>query len=121
MKKRKTNVKNIPWEIIFLSLLSKEDMYGSQIYNEMEAMSGGKFSLTTGAMYIILYKLSDNKYIEFYEKPTGRRRTMVYYHMTDEGRKKLEDLLKEFREQVCAIENLMAICMTEPQARTEQA
>lgn len=115
MRTRKKNAGNTPWEIIFLSLLSKEDMYGSQMYNELKTLSNGELSITTGAMYIILYKMADNGYIEYYEKNAGRRRTVVYYRLTKEGSEKLKELLKSFREQVIAVEKLMSICGAVPE------
>ncbi|MCM1307136.1 MAG: PadR family transcriptional regulator [Butyrivibrio sp.] len=114
MENKRTNAKNTPWEIIFLSLLSRQDMYGSQMYKEIKTLSDGKLSVTTGAMYLILYKMSDNNYVEYYEKTSGRRRVMVYYRITDAGREKLKALIKKFREQVGAVEKLLSICEAAP-------
>lgn len=97
------SVQNVPWELLLLSLLSKEDMYGSQMSKEIKSISEGKLSILMGSMYPILYGLSDNGCVEFYEKAIGRRLTVVYYHITDKGRDRLNDLMNEFREQVSIV------------------
>lgn len=103
MRRGKMSVQNVPWELLLLSLLSKEDMYGSQMLKEIKSISEGKLSILMGSMYPILYRLSDNGCVEFYEKAIGRRLTVVYYHITDKGRDRLNDLMNEFREQVSIV------------------
>lgn len=97
------SVQNVPWELLLLSLLSKEDMYGSQMSKEIKSISEGKLSILMGSMYPILYRLTDNECVEFYEKAIGRRLTVVYYHITDKGRSRLDELTNEFREQVSIV------------------
>lgn len=108
--KTRTNDAIIPWEVILLSLLSKKDMYGSQMAKEIKSISNGKLSILMGSMYPILYKLTDEQCVEFYEKTIGRRLTVVYYHITKKGRKKLNDSLQEFRNDISLIENIMSLC-----------
>lgn len=103
MRRGKMSVQNVPWELLLLSLLSKEDMYGSQMSKEIKSISEGKLSILMGSMYPILYRLTDNECVEFYEKAIGRRLTVVYYHITDKGRSRLDELMNEFREQVSIV------------------
>ncbi|MCM1307828.1 MAG: PadR family transcriptional regulator [Butyrivibrio sp.] len=107
MRKR-TNDIIIPWEMVLLALLSKEDMYGSQIAKEVKTLSNGKLTILMGSMYPILYRLADEQCVEFYEKAVGRRLTVVYYHITEKGRERMADLLKEFREDVKIVESIMS-------------
>lgn len=111
MKKR-TNDIIIPWEMVLLSLLTKEDMYGSQIAKEIKSLSNGKFTILMGSMYPILYKLADEQCVEFYEKAVGRRLTVVYYHITDKGRERMMELLNEFRADIAVVESVMDACIS---------
>ncbi|MBD5156869.1 MAG: PadR family transcriptional regulator [Butyrivibrio sp.] len=107
MKKR-TNDIIIPWEMVLLALLSKEDMYGSQIAKEIKRLSDGKVTVLMGSMYPILYKLADEQCVEFYEKAVGRRLTVVYYHITEKGRARMMELLEEFRADISVVESIMS-------------
>lgn len=90
-------------------MLSKEDMYGSQMAKEITSISNRKLKPLMGSMYPILYKLTDEECVEFYEKTVGRRSSVVYYHITDKGRDKTKALIKEFREHVSVIKKFMSI------------
>ena len=109
MRTKTTDALSPPWEMILLSLLSKEDMYGSQMAKEITSISNGKLKPLMGSMYPILYKLTDEECVEFYEKPVGRRSSVVYYHITDKGRENAKALIKEFREHVSVIKKFMSI------------
>lgn len=49
-------------------------------------------------MYPILYRLTDEQYISFYEKKVGVRQTRVYYHLEDSGRTYYDGLLQSYRD-----------------------
>lgn len=114
MKKRTPDI-IIPWEMILLSILSTKDMYGAQIEKRIKEFSEEKCPIPVSPFYQILYQLADAKYLEFYEKPKGRRLTVVYYHITKKGRERLDMLLKEFRDSVSSVENIISICTSSNQ------
>lgn len=83
-------------ELLLLSILSAEDCYGYQITQRIKEQSSGNITVTEGALYPILYKLSDKGYISDYKKLAGKRLTRVYYHLEEEGKNYLNTLLGEY-------------------------
>ena len=84
-------------ETLLLSLLAEESMYGYQIVKEIENRSRGYFQLKEGTLYPALHRLERDKLLEgwWHDTPKGVRRR--YYHITDKGRKALEDRLHEWQ------------------------
>lgn len=82
--------------MLILFLLSEEDMYGYQLSQEINLRSDGQFDITEGSMYPTLYRLIEKKAITDYKKLSGKRRTRVYYHIEDEGKKLLEALRSDY-------------------------
>ena len=66
--------------LLLLSILRVEDCYGYQITQKIKEQSEGAITVTEGALYPILYKLSDKGYVSDYKKLVGKRLTRVYYH-----------------------------------------
>lgn len=95
-------------EMIILFLLEKEDLYGYQLSSMISEQSGGKFVVTESTLYPTLYKLLDNKYISDSEKRIGKRRIRVYYHLEEAGKKRLSDLLEDYREITLGIEAILS-------------
>lgn len=83
-------------EIVLLHLLSERDMYGYELLGELEKRSQGKFVLKYSSLYPVLYRLIDKEMITDTHKLVGKRRTRVYYHLTDNGKKYFEELKAEY-------------------------
>ena len=90
------NLKRGTVEMILLHLLQGRDMYGYELLQEMNERSKGKFTLKDGSMYPILYRMIDKGLITDEQVLVGRRRTRVYYHLTDEGKKNLNEIKEEY-------------------------
>lgn len=90
------NLKRGTVEMILLHLLQGRDMYGYELLQEMNERSKGKFTLKDGSMYPILYRMIDKGLITDEQVLVGRRRTRVYYHLTDEGKKYLNEIKEEY-------------------------
>ena len=75
------NLKRGTVELVLLSLLQGQDMYGYQLSQEMALRSKGRFTLQEGSLYPILYRLSDKGYLSERKELVNRRRTRVYYHL----------------------------------------
>jgi PadR family transcriptional regulator PadR len=88
------NLKRGTAEIVLLHLLQQRSMYGYEIMQEMKARSNGKFILKDGSMYPILYRMIDKGLIKAERVLVGKRRTRVYYHLTDAGKNILEILCR---------------------------
>jgi len=92
-------------EILILSLLSEEKMYGYQLIQELDTRSNGVFRMKEGTLYPVLYRLEDSGYIEsFWEQEPDRRSIpRKYYMITDEGTKALGNMKQELETLIYAI------------------
>ena len=81
--KKKQNIEHT--QLLVLSLLSGEDMYGYQMIVELARRSDHTFEMKEGTLYPVLHGLEKNGYVEAYqqEAPTGRMRK--YCHLTRKG------------------------------------
>lgn len=91
-----SNLKKATIEMFLLKLLSEHDMYGYQLSQELKKRSDGRYSILEGSMYPILYRLSDQKQISFYEEKAGKRQTRVYYHLEPSGLDYLNELKRSY-------------------------
>ena len=94
--KVRENLKKGTVEMVLLHLLSERSMYGYEILQEMKKRSGEQFVLKDGSMYPILYRMIDKGLITDEQVLVGRRRTRVYYHLTEEGKAYLEEIKAEY-------------------------
>lgn len=92
----KNNFKKGSVEMLLLSLLSEQDLYGYQMTQLIVERGGGYIKVPEGSMYPTLYKLEDRKYISSYEKQVGKRLKRIYYHIEDTGREYLKELIFEY-------------------------
>lgn len=83
-------------EIMILTLLEKEDMYGYQLCQELADNSRGLFVLQEGSLYPPLYRMLDRGYISDRKEKIGKRRVRVYYHLEPNGRVYLEEIKGEY-------------------------
>ena len=72
-------------QLLVLSLLAGEDMYGYQMIVELSRRSDHTFEMKEGTLYPVLHGLEREGLVEAYqqEAPTGRVRK--YYHLTRPG------------------------------------
>ena len=94
-------------ETLLLALMEMEPMYGYQIVKEVEQRSSGYFALKEGTLYPALHRLERDNLVAgwWHDTPNGVRRR--YYHITDKGRKALEDRLHEWRRFSRAMDSVM--------------
>ena len=84
--------------LVILGLLRKEDMYGYQLVQETERISGGRIVTQEGSLYPVLYKLVDQELISDRRVQVGKRMSRVYYHLEPAGEQRLQELLREYEE-----------------------
>ena len=89
-------VKRSSVELLLLTLLQEEDMYGYQISQELERRSDGAYTLQESSMYPILYRMMDKGYISDKPVKVGKRRTRIYYHLEDAGAMRLAQTRREY-------------------------
>ena len=79
-------------ELLILSIVDQGDSYGYQISQRIKPVSGLKDS----ALYPVLKRLSEHRYIEAYDRQfQGRNRK--YYRMTEPGRGYYQMLVREWQ------------------------
>lgn len=96
---------------IILRLLSENDeMYGYEITQKVKEMTGGKITITEGALYPALHKLEAQGFLETRTKQVdGRLRK--YYELTEQGAKESVEIIEELRE---FIEHIQLLLQTKP-------
>ncbi len=94
-------------DLLVLSLISREDMYGFEIITRLEEESENVFSLKEGTLYPILHKLENKGYLKSYKKLADNGRTRKYYKITRSGKKKLEEEKEAFKLFSRSVTNLV--------------
>ena len=102
-----TGLKKATIEMMLLKLLWESDMYGYQMTQELKKRSTGIYTLLEGSMYPILYRLSDQGYISFYEQKITQRQSRVYYHLEEKGIEYLKQLLTNYNQFLDVISFLL--------------
>lgn len=82
-------------DILILSLIAKQDMYGYDIVKNLQVKSNNLYKMSEGTLYPALQRLEQKNYLESYwgNSETGGRRK--YYNITEHGKK---ELLKKIEE-----------------------
>ena len=73
-------------DLLVLSLIEKEPMYGYQMIKELSLKSQDIFVLQEGTLYPILHSLEEKNYISSYWDETGAKKRK-YYTITKDGKK----------------------------------
>lgn len=84
-------------ELLVLSLLDAQDMYGYQIIRELKQRSENVFELKEGSLYPVLHTMETKRFVTSYEKESENGRRRRYYRITDKGRRELADKKEDFR------------------------
>ena len=89
-------------ECLILSVVEQQDPYGYEISQTVKLVAAIKES----TLYPILRKLETGGYLTTYsEEFQGRKRK--YYSITEEGRRQLEYLRKEWREYRNTVDDIV--------------
>ena len=94
-------------QLLVLSLLAGEDMYGYQMIVELARRSDQTFEMKEGTLYPVLHGLERQGMVEAYqqEAPTGR--TRKYYHLTRKGTALLRDEARAWRTYSGAVDAVL--------------
>lgn len=83
-------------DMIVLSLLENENMYGYQMIKELSKKSEKVFEFQEGTLYPILHGLEEKNYITSYWENSGSKKRK-YYTITKEGKKHLKEKKEEWK------------------------
>lgn len=101
-------------ELLLLAILYNEDCYGYQITQTIKNLSGGLITVTEGALYPILYRLTDQEYVTTQERLVGKRMKRVYYHLEEAGKEHFRNMLEEYRKNQLGIQRILDAALKEP-------
>lgn len=82
--------------MLVLSLLENENMYGYQMIKVLSSKSQNVFELQEGTLYPILHSLEEKNFISSYWDTVGGKKRK-YYSITKEGKKHLKDKKEEWK------------------------
>jgi DNA-binding PadR family transcriptional regulator len=92
---------------IVLKLLKENGrMYGYEITRKVEELTEGKIKLTYGALYPVLHKL-ESEAVLVTESENFNNRIRIYYRLTPKGDSLVEEKVKEMKEFIKSLENII--------------
>jgi transcriptional regulator len=85
-------------DLLLLSLLQQEPLYGYQIIKELETRSRGYFRFREGTLYPALHRLEKEGLIRgrWRKLSTGQERR--YYYITNKGERRLAEQMAAWRD-----------------------
>ena len=95
-------------QLLVLSLLAGEDMYGYQMIVELARRSDHTFEMKEGTLYPILHALEKGKYLSSYEQQAPMGRMRKYYKLTRKGRELLADKKTEWARFHQGVEDVLS-------------
>jgi PadR family transcriptional regulator PadR len=94
-------------ELIVLHLLNAREAYGYEIVSELTSRSNGSLEVTDGTLYPVLYRLERAGLVAVRWETPVRGVPRKYYRLTDEGRRELKTLRKEWMSFARAMGDLL--------------
>lgn len=94
-------------DLILLTVLEREPLYGFAIIQAAHERSGGYFDFREGSLYPALHRLEAAGWLATELREAGRNgQPRKYYAITDAGRAELEVRRREFRAFTRAVADL---------------
>lgn len=104
---KKSNFKKGSVEMLILTLLNDQTMYGYQISQEISVRSGNIINIPEGSLYPTLYKLLEESFVVDERRLVGKRMSRIYYSITEKGRERLQDLYRDYTQVHKGIKGIM--------------
>ena len=103
-----TKLKRSTTEVLLLSLLSQQDMYGYQLTAEMKRQSDGLCNYNETTFYPVLNRLLSQNMICMTRMITDQQRIRVYYHLEISGKEYYEDLKRACRLYMNTVNKILS-------------
>lgn len=97
-------------EVLILSLLTTEDMYGYRIKTELAERSHHAIIVKEGSLYGPLYRMEARGLISSHREQVGEKRFRNYYHIEDAGKEYLAFAVNVFRSVYGGADDLIRGC-----------
>ena len=94
-------------ELVVLHLLNGREAYGYEIVAELTSRTNGSLEVTDGTLYPVLYRLERAGLVAVRWETPVRGVPRKYYRLTDEGRRELTTLRREWMSFARAMGELL--------------
>jgi PadR family transcriptional regulator, regulatory protein PadR len=84
-------------DILLLSLISKNDMYGYEMVKKLKESSDDLYNMSEGTLYPALKRLEKNEWVTSYWNETDKGSRRKYYRITERGIEELSAKLKDWQ------------------------
>lgn len=95
-------------EILLLTLLADEPMYGYQISQELAKRSEGYFDMKEGLLYPTLHRMQKEGLLTSEWRSTATARRRKYYAITQKGREMLGRQSAEWRTFIQNLQDMLS-------------
>jgi PadR family transcriptional regulator PadR len=102
-----TQLKKGVLEMCILLQLSRQDMYGYEMIEELSKKSSNVFNLKAGTLYPILHNLENDGIVTSYDDNADSARIRKYYHLSSKGKKLLIDKQTEWTAYSKAVNKVL--------------
>ena len=93
-------------ELMVLSVVAQESVYGYLIQKKLNLASDGKVKLPAGTLYPLLHRLESSKLIKSrWDVTTGRKRK--WYNVTARGKKRLQQQATQWQQYADCVAGLL--------------
>lgn len=97
--------------VAVLKLLNRREMYGYELVETLAERTEGALVMGQSTLYPMLYNLEAQGFIESYWKEAGAKgaegsRDRKYYRLTEKGKKRLADDIKQWEAVIRAMKAL---------------
>jgi PadR family transcriptional regulator PadR len=92
--------------VAILKLLQNSEMYGYELIKALDDQSSGVLAMGQSSLYPLLYNLEAKGLIEGFWREADSGRDRKYYRLTDAGKKRLADDIKQWRALTTAMQGL---------------
>ena len=100
-------------DLMVLSVLADESLYGYSIQKKLHAVSLGKVKLPAGTLYPLLHRLESDKLIRCrWDDSTGRKRK--WYELTAKGKKRLKAQASQWQQYAECMSSLIEGLVAKP-------
>ena len=94
-------------DILILSVLATEPLYGYEIAKRIKSLSSDVLAMGEGTLYPLLHRLEQAKLLESFWKEAGGRKRK-YYGLTREGSKVLSEKTLEWKAFAGAMDAIVS-------------
>jgi PadR family transcriptional regulator len=96
-------------ELAILSVLEEGPLHGYELARRIERQTRGALSFSLAALYPMLYRMEQRRWIRGTWKASSNGRRRRCYRLTPQGRKKLSPLRAEWLELFHALRRLTKV------------